>query len=389
MAKVRKTKSGTYSLMVSFCRRRCNLTLGKISESEAKAFSINMDGLIQHRKHRGRLPISPVLDAWIQTLSTRHRRQLSKIGLLSAGDFDLTVGEVIEKFLRDYWRRPLAKSSKISFTSAMEHRIPPFLKSKKLSEIEPEKASYRVNAEPTFSESTEELFESAEAWQRKRYAPSTWSRANGRLREVGVWAVKRGICDYNPFSLANSPGEVNTDRNVYVSTDLVEDAIRNCLDMDTRLSFILGRYAGIRMPSEALTLEWSHVDFEKRQLKILDSKKKKFRTMPLFDRLYDELIVLQEEGDKFVFSSRYRTRSTNFKLMKEAILRAGQTPWERIRQNLRTSCENDLLNAGFDERLVTRWVGHSVQISRKHYQHAKDEDYLDAIEKCRTAAKSQ
>lgn len=389
MAKVRKTKSGTYSLMVSFCRRRCNLTLGKICESKAHAFSTSVSALIQHRKHGGRLPISPVLDAWIQTLSARHRRQLSKIGLLSDGDFDLTVGELIEKFLRDYCRRPLAESSKISFTSAMKHRIAPSLKSKKLSEIEPEKASYRVNAEPTFSESTEELFKSAEAWQRKHYATSTWSRANGRLREVGVWAVKRGICDYNPFSLAKSPGEVNTDRNVFVSTDLVEDAIRNCLDIDTRLSFVLGRHAGIRMPSEALTLEWSHVDFEKRQLKILDSKKKQFRTMPLFDRLYDELIVLQEEGDKFVFSSRYRTSSNNFKLMKEAILRAGHELWPRLRQNLRTSCENDLLNAGFDERLVTRWIGHSVNISRKHYQHAKDEDYLDAIDKCRATAKSR
>ena len=273
----------------------------------------------------------------------------------------------------------------------MKHRIAPFLKSKKLSEIEPVKANYRVNAEPTFSEATEDLFESLEAWQRKRYAPSTWSRANGRLREVGVWAVKRGICDYNPFSLAKSPGEVNTDRNFYVTTDLVEDAIRNCLDMDTRLSFILGRYAGIRMPSEALTLEWSHVDFEKRQLKILDSKKKVLRTMPLFDRLFEELVGLQEDGDQFVFSARYRTSSdaNNYNLMKEAIERAGIKRWPRLRQNLRTSCENDLLNKGFDERLVTRWVGHSVQISRKHYQHAKDEDYLDAIEKCRTTAKSQ
>ena len=170
MAKVRKTKSGTYSLMVSFCRRRCNLTLGKICESKAHAFSTSVSALIQHRKHGGRLPISPVLDAWIQTLSARHRRQLSKIGLLSDGDFDLTVGELIEKFLRDYCRRPLAESSKISFSSAMKHRIAPSLKSKKLSEIEPEKASYRVNAEPTFSESTEELFKSAEAWQRKHYA---------------------------------------------------------------------------------------------------------------------------------------------------------------------------------------------------------------------------
>ncbi|MEM7454030.1 MAG: tyrosine-type recombinase/integrase [Planctomycetota bacterium] len=42
--------------------------------------------------------------------------------------------------------------------------------------------------------------------------------------------------------------------------------------------------------------------------------------------------------------------------------------------NLRSSCENDLLNAGFDERQVTAWLGHTVEISRQHYQHETDSD---------------
>ena len=389
MAKPRKSDNGTYQLTVNFKRKRCTLTIGKVRDSEAHLFAANVDCFIQHRKHRGRLPVSPIVDGWIQTLSRTHREQLSNIGLLNDGDLDLTVGELIKKFLKDYDTRQLRPSTKIQFRTVMEHRIPESLKSKKVSNIEPKRECYRPNATPVFSADTKALFLSVESWQREHYAKSSWSRANGRLREVGVWAVANGICDYNPFSLARSPGEVNPERNVYVEKELVENAISNCNDADTRLSFVLGRFAAFRLPSEALTLQWSHIDFVRRQLQILDSKKLEFRVMPLFDRLYDELIGLRalSPDGRYVFSQRFRksSNSNNFILMKKAIKRAGIIRWPRMRQNLRASCENDFLNSGFDERVVTQWVGHTVQISRKHYQKSVDDDYIRAVEQARIA----
>jgi hypothetical protein len=66
--------------------------------------------------------------------------------------------------------------------------------------------------------------------------------------------------------------------------------------------------------------------------------------------------------------------------MKQALQRAGHTPWVKFNMNMRSSCENDLLRQGFSERLVTQWLGHTVQISRAHYQKLFAADYQTAVE---------
>ena len=108
------------------------------------------------------------------------------------------------------------------------------------------------------------------------------------------------------------------------------------------------------------------------------------RVMPLFRNIAEELEKQREfTGDtRFVVSKQMRSTSSasNYDKVVDAITRSGQEVWERVRQNLRTSCENDLLEF-FDERLVTLWIGHTVRISRSHYQKLRPGDYHAAIER--------
>lgn len=156
-----------------------------------------------------------------------------------------------------------------------------------------------------------------------------------------------------------------------------------CLEPDVRLIFAMGRLAGLRTCSEVRTMKWSHVDESAGTLTIIDSKTKKPRKMPLFAGVREELDRqrLVTGTTRFVASQNLRSTSSsaNYQKMCDAIRRSGQEQWVRVRQNLRTSCENDLLDK-FDERLVTHWIGHSVTVSRKHYQRLRAEDYLNAIE---------
>jgi integrase len=373
-----------WTLSVSFNYKRCKLTLGKIDPTAARAFAANIAQLQSHCKLKpDSIPVD--LESWVCNLSEIHRRQLGEINLLSHYDPSLKVGKLIELFLDWYDNTDNQPSTKSQMRSAFDNRVPKLLKHK-LSELEPRQQAGKPNSKPVFSESAKSIFRKFESWQREHYAKSTWSKDNGRLREVGKWAVEHGFLHHNPFVLLKKPEQTNPERNFQVPEEWILDTMDQSLDADTRISLALGRFAGLRTPSEARTLKWSMVNFESRQLQILDSKKLVIRTMPMFDRLFDELTRHQKETEsqnsRFVLTDRYRKSSdaNNFSLIKEAIARAGVPLWPKLRQNLRSSCENDLLAKGFKERLVTQWLGHSITVSRKHYQHLSDRDYSDAIQ---------
>lgn len=387
MAKPKRSKTGIFSLMVTFNHQRRNLTIGKVERSRATLFAASIDALVSHRKHSPGQDIPKSLESFVMSLSAKHRQQLGELGLLNRFDPDISINELILEFRKDYEAQiDIAESTKEQFRQATS-RFPKFFFKAQVADVEPTCKSERRNSKPIFSDDTKQFVRNVESWQREHYARASWSKANKRMRQVGKWAVEQGICDYNPFSILLCPGETNDERNEHVERDWVLDAMDYCLDPDTRLMFALGRFAGFRLPSEARTLKPHHIDFDKLKLEIFDSKKKKIRVMPLFDDIADELIQHQKavKWDRFVLSIRTRrnTDSANYQLMAEAINRTQWDKWERLRQNLRTSCENDLLNAGFVERLVAVWLGHTVKVSRQHYQHQTDADYLRAVEKTR------
>ena len=383
MAKPRENNNN-YTLQVNFGRRRKTLTLGHVSKQDANLFAANIDKLVSHKKRYDTTPIE--LESWIGSLSQTHRQQLSDLNLIDKFDSSLTVGGLIDAFLADYRNSGKTPLTVKQFETAMRVRVPRKLKQQLVSFLSPQPLSSKPNAEAIFSDQAKAIFRDAESWQRNHYAKSTWSRTNGRLREVGSWAIGRGICDHNLFALMPRPGEVNADRNQHVEHETVIDVMDFCLDSDTRLVFALGRFAGLRLPSEARTIKRSDVDFEKRQLRILDSKKKEYRTMPLFDEVQSaiEHHLASTPPSRWLMSDRFRGSSdaNNYGLMHEAVCRSPHQPWVKLRQNLRSSCENDLLQI-FEERLVTLWLGHTIKVSRRHYQKQKDSDILRAVERSR------
>jgi len=56
---------------------------------------------------------------------------------------------------------------------------------------------------------------------------------------------------------------------------------------------------------------------------------------------------------------------------RKLIKRAGLTPWPRLFNTLRSSCETDLLES-FPISAVVDWLGHSAAIALKHYARVPD-----------------
>lgn len=376
--------------MAAFRGRRRNLTLGKMPKHDAELFSTKLSKLIQFRKYSdGTIP--PELQVWLEQLNEQHSKQLSDIGLFEYESSLTTVGQLFDAFESWYPTKKKRNGQLVSESSCRAvgrslKRFPQRFKAHQIDTLQPKRRSLRANSEPVFSAEAEAIFTDLNSWQRNHYSPATWSRDNKHLRSIGIWAVSRGYCDYNPFTLMPSPGERNPDRIEHVTVEMAEDAISCCYDTDTALSFILGRFAGLRVPSELRTLKWQGVDFGNQQLTVLDSKKKVFRKAPMFDRVREALEKQHKlTGEtRFVMSERFLAHddSNNYNLMAAAVRRSGQELWDRLRHNLRGSCENDLLKI-FPERLVCQYIGHTVKVSREHYQQQTADDYLNAIQKVR------
>lgn len=385
MSTPRKNAKGVWTLCVQYLGKRRNLTLGKLPKSQVHEFASHVETLIETAKYGGK-SFPPRLQFWIRELPERHKIQLSEIGLFSREQTNLSVGDLCDQYAADYANRTdVTASSKTKVKSAIKNRLGK-LRKVPLDVIEPAQRSVRQNAEPVWSDEAKKHLTDFNSWQRNHFAPATWARDNKMFSSVGIWAVKNGLCDHNPFSILPSASMVNTERNRYLTAEMVLDAMESCLSADIRLTLALGRFAGFRTCSEVRTLKWSHVDAAAGTLTVIDSKKKTARVMPLFDNVAAELERMREHTGKtrFVASESLRSSSSsaNYQRIKDAIERSGQEPWERIRQNLRSSCENDLLEL-FPERLVTQWLGHTVSVSRNHYQKLRPSDYRAAIEKAK------
>ena len=74
-------------------------------------------------------------------------------------------------------------------------------------------------------------------------------------------------------------------------------------------------------------------------------------------------------------SNDANTRTEFLKLIK----RAGLTPWPRLFNTLRASCETDLLET-LPMSAVTEWLGHSAAVALKHYIRVPEHVYERAAQ---------
>ncbi len=142
--------------------------------------------------------------------------------------------------------------------------------------------------------------------------------------------------------------------------------------MQWRLLFALARFAGLRVPSESHLLTWADVDWEQGRMTVRSPKTEHHagheqRVVPITPRL---MITLQdgfdtaEPGEEHLVTLR---AGGQLHRRLQAIARnAGVKPWPRAFQTLRSSCEKEWA-MHFPQYAVSKWIGHSITVSGKHY----------------------
>jgi integrase len=81
-------------------------------------------------------------------------------------------------------------------------------------------------------------------------------------------AKRQGLVAVNPFEFVrHRPGDAS-ERRAYVPFADVYRAIEHAPNDTWKLLVALSRFAGLRVPSEALSLRWQDVDWERQRLTI-------------------------------------------------------------------------------------------------------------------------
>lgn len=226
------------------------------------------------------------------------------------------------------------------------------------------------------------------------FSQATVSREAKRARQFFRHAIKLELISANPFDDLPTPAQVNTSREFYVTPKMTQAVLDECPDNQWKLIVSLSRYAGLRCPSEHARLKWQDIDWQKNRMTIHSPKTEHHdggdcRVIPIFPEVrpfLEEAWDAAEEGETYVIRGD-RDASKNWRTqLRRFIKRAGLTPWPRLFQNMRASCETDLTSK-FPLHVVCKWIGNSEQIAAKHYLQVNDSHYEQAIQE--TGAASQ
>jgi len=203
-------------------------------------------------------------------------------------------------------------------------------------------------------------------------------------------ARKHKLIDENPFSEVKIPTANVSARQRFIDREMVDKLIA-VANPTWRTIIALARIGGCRCPSEVLSIEWRHIDWERGRLTIPSPKTDRYdgkgtRTIPLFPELRTYLVEayeLAESGQTHVVGGNHLAKAnspTGWKSCNlrtsfgKLVQRAGLKLWPRLFHNLRSSRETELLES-FPVHVVAAWMGHDAKVSLKHYAQTTDEHY--------------
>lgn len=150
--------------------------------------------------------------------------------------------------------------------------------------------------------------------------------------------------------------------------------------------FGLARYAGLRIPSESHRLTWADVDFERARLTVHSPKTERWeghdqRVVPITPKLMAllrERFETMPEGEMPLVT--IGGKGAVIRRVRRIWAKASVEPWARLWQTLRSSCEKEWAMT-FPQFAVSRWIGHSITISGKHYANAVPDELFERAAK--------
>ncbi|MCA9102714.1 MAG: site-specific integrase [Planctomycetales bacterium] len=350
-------------------RQRRHIRLGRVGLQQGLSIKRNIERLVVAKISD--TPWETELAEWVAKLPERRPKladDLVKHGLIRSREKSTLAGFI--KFYTEQ-RQDVAPSTKVAWDQGARDLLEHFGKERSIHTI-------------TRSDALD-----FRAWlmakKKKNGKPRRPATTDKRLRFAvmlfGAMA-ERELIVKNPFSRVSVAAPIDESRNVFVSRETIYRVLDQAPDAEWRLLICLSRFAGLRVPSEALSLEWRHIDWSRKLITVPSPKTKHHagggqREIPLFDVLVEPLLDAHEEAAKgaVYVISKHRSqadsqggwRSTNVrKPFSDIIKKAGMEPWPKLWHALRASFETELVERT-PIQSVAKFMGHSPRVAVTNY----------------------
>lgn len=344
--------------------RQQSLRLGKCSDRAARSALAGFERVLE--ADRLGTTIHPDGVRWLESIDDRLHARVARLGLVEPrkGAGVVTLGMLLAAFFAGVDVKP---ATLVRMRQAEAALLGHFTEARDVA---------------TIGEAD------AEAWRAglkaAGYSPATISRTVLYARQVFRWAVRRGMASGNPFSELKAGPQTNPSRAVFIDRATIAKVIDAAPDAEWRLLIALARFGGLRVPSEALALRWTDVDWANSRIVVRSCKTEHHegrgeRMVPLFPEVAEHLLAAfaeAPEGTDFVIR-RYRAGCNLNPHFRRIIRRAGLTPWPRTWHNLRGSRQTELA-ATFPLHTVCAWIGNTKAIAAGHYLQITDADWTRA-----------
>jgi integrase len=353
--------------------RRATLRIGRTSKRNAQHLLCLVERLLE-AKHLG-VPLDGETARWLDGLDPKIADRLARAGLIVGGT-QARLGSFLDRLLAER-RGSRKRASLVVWGHVVRNLIEFFGADCPLKSITPERA--------------EEFHQHLVALGLR---DTTIHKRLQHCRTFFNCAKRQRLVADNPFEFVkHRPGDA-AERRAYVPVADVLRLMDYCPNETWRVLLALARFGGLRIPSEAFSLKWTDIDWERGRLTVPCPKTEHlpgrgYRVVPLFPLLRQYLDAAWSkapEGAVYVIPEEYRRRAqgpggwrnANLRTTLEKIVRrAGLTPWPRLWHSLRSSCESDLA-AAFPLAAVAKWLGNTPAIALQHYVDPTDSLFQQA-----------
>ncbi len=340
---------------------RKTVRLGKIELRHAEAIRVRIDSLVSAGVSRQ--PLDKSTAEWVTTLDDVLYGRLAAAGLVKPRH-GRTLGTWLEAFM--WSRAKLKPESRRKLEQTRAKLIAFFGEAKPLHEITADQASLW-----------------REDLQKQGLSEAAVKTHVGNAKTIMAAAVKRDLIVGSAFG--HLKGAVTPPANTrYVTAEETARRLSGCPELEWQVLSALARLGVLRTPSETSLVTVADINWETGRLRVRSPKTERFeghekRRVPICPRLMGllrrrfEQMTDREERLVTIKGAGARRRK-----MTAIMDRASVERWADTWQTLRRSCEIEWAQH-YPQYAVSRWIGHSIMVSGRHYANAIPDELFDRV----------